>query len=289
MILSFHPLFEGDLYRICAGRDPDAEDVAAMRQASAVILPQGCRASLYRAATRSCARVFPNYDARFAYPGKIGQSRLFQHIGVDHPVTFSFADTADFFHRYPSGEGPIPPPAVVKLNWGGEAREVFPITQHRDLAHVLDRLRIYETSGQTGFILQKWIPSGARVLRVAVIGHIMSSYWRVMSSKSSPLASLSAGGLIDRTADNHLIAAAENATAAFCCKTGINLAGFDLLFSTDPSVADPGTPLFLEINYFFGRRGLRGSNAYYHRLLDAIEFWLQNGTVAPRSFGGESP
>ena len=85
MILSFHPIYLGDQNRLCAGRDPDAADVAAIRQAAAVILPQACRRSLYEAARQHCPRVFPNYAARFAYPGKAGQVRLFQETGVPHP------------------------------------------------------------------------------------------------------------------------------------------------------------------------------------------------------------
>lgn len=278
MILSFHPLYDGDEYRLCAGRDPDAADLDAMRRATAVILPQGCRKSLYRAATRLCDRVFPNYEARFAYPGKIGQIRLFQEIGVPHPPSFCFSDTNTFRQCCPAGKRPLPPPAVVKLDWGGEGRGVFPVTREEDLTGVLEQLQAYESTGQNGFIVQQWIPAGGRSLRVVVTGRELVSYWRVMASEKAPLANLAGGGTIDQRSDSHLMAAAEQATVAFCRKTGINLAGFDFLFCTDPDVADPRTPFFLEINYFFGRRGLRGSVAYYQRLLRAIDHWLENGT-----------
>jgi ribosomal protein S6--L-glutamate ligase len=280
MILSFHPLYQGDVNRLCAGRDPDAQDRAAMRQAAAVILPQGCRASLYQAATRACGRVFPNYEARFAYPGKLGQIRLFQETGVPHPPSFCFADTAAFLQNDPAGNRPVSPPAVVKLNWGGEGRGVFPITQAGNLREIITLLQSYETTGQSGFIIQEWIPAGARALRVVVTGRELFSYWRVMASENAPLANLACGGAIDHGSDGHLMAAAEKATTAFCRKTGINLAGFDFLFCTDPAVADPQTPLFLEINYFFGRRGLWGSEAYYQRLQRAIDHWLEKA-VSP--------
>lgn len=276
MNLSFNPIFVGDQNRLCAGRDPDAEDLAAMQHASAVILPQGCRASLYQAATRYCARVFPDYRVRFTHPGKRGQSRLFQQAQVPHPPSFRYADTAAFFRRHPAGTAPVAPPAVVKLDWGGEGDGVFPVMHDRDLAVVLRRLQEYETTGQRGFIVQQWIPAGTRSLRVVVIGHQIFSYWRVMPSDTTAVASLAKGGAIDRESDQHLITAAKSATIAFCLKTGINLAGFDFLFSRDPSVADPQTPLFLEINYFFGRRGLGGSEAYYRQLRQAIDHWLQN-------------
>ncbi len=73
MILSFHPCFEADKNIICAGRDPGADEMAAIKAADAVILPQGCRKSLYEMATENCPLVFPDYSARFKYPGKINQ------------------------------------------------------------------------------------------------------------------------------------------------------------------------------------------------------------------------
>ena len=82
MILSFHPLFEADQNRLCAGRDPGKEELEAIRRADAVILPQGCRESLYFMARKACPHIFPNYDARFAYPEKIGQVQLFQENRV---------------------------------------------------------------------------------------------------------------------------------------------------------------------------------------------------------------
>jgi len=288
MILSFHPLYEGDENRLCAGRDPDAADLDAMRQATAVILPQGCRESLYRAATGLCGRVFPNYDARFAYPGKIGQIRLFQKAGVPHPPSFCFCDTHVFEQRYPAGEGPLSPPAVVKLDWGGEGRGVFPVTREAELDAVLEQLQAYETTGQKGFIVQQWIPTGGRSLRVVVTGRELVSYWRVMASENALLANLACGGTIDPRSDSHLRAAAETAAVAFCRQTGINLAGFDFLFCTAPDVADPQSPLFLEINYYFGRRGLRGSEAYYRRLLRAIDDWLENESRSKSRQGAAS-
>ena len=287
MILSFHPIFEGDHNRLCAGRDPNADDLAAIARAAVVILPQGCRASLYRAAKHYGARVFPNYDARFRYPGKIGQSRLFEKTGVPHPRTVRYKDTAAFFSRHPEGGSPIRLPAVVKLDWGGESAGVFPVAREQELASIIHRLRACETIDRSGFIIQQWIPAGARSLRVVVMGHQMVSYWRKVPPGKMDLASLTHGGTIDRSSDRHLIAAAESAAADFCAQTDINLAGFDFLFSTDAAVADPGTPLFLEINYFFGRRGLGGSDAYYRRLVKAIDHWMRNGDADPPSSKGK--
>ncbi len=287
MILSFHPLFEGDHYRLCAGRDPDETDLAAIRRATAVILPQGCRASLYQAARQNCARIFPNYDARFAYPGKIGQCRLFQKLNVPHPPSDCYANTAAFHWKHRNREKSAITPIMVKMDWGGEGDGVFPVSNAGEFHAVLKRLQQFERTGQTGFIVQQRIPTGPRSLRVVVIGHQILSYWRVASAPDNHVVSLAKGGNIDDVSDRHLIQAAEIATQTFCRQTGINLAGFDFLFCTDPVIADPDTPLYLEINYYFGRRGIGGSEGYYQYLQKAIEHWLADGQLPTNAFPGD--
>jgi ribosomal protein S6--L-glutamate ligase len=74
--------------------------------------------------------------------------------------------------------------------------------------------------------------------------------------------------IIYAEADPVLQEVAVSETNAFCKKTNINLAGFDFLFSDDKE------PFFLEINYFFGRRGLGGSEKYYQMLIEVITNWL---------------
>ena len=81
---------------------------------------------------------------------------------------------------------------------------------------------------------------------------------------------------MDMDADPDLQTAAIAATQAFCQKTGINLAGFDFLFSEADLSSFRIVPLFLEINYFFGRKGLGGSEKYYQRLQKGIDEWLAN-------------
>ena len=61
-------------------------------------------------------------------------------------------------------------------------------------------------------------------------------------------------------------------------KTGINLAAVDFIFSF--SEKDP-EPLFLEINYYFGRRGIGGSERYYQLLYEAVRGWLAEAGLDP--------
>ncbi len=127
MIVSYHPLFEADKNIICAGRKPNGEDLAAIRAAKAVILGQGCYRSLYEMARANCSNVFPNYDAKFKYPGKIGQIKLFREINAPHPSTEIYSDLAWFHKKYrpKPGHWPTRYPLVFKYDWGGEGETVY--------------------------------------------------------------------------------------------------------------------------------------------------------------------
>ncbi len=131
----------------------------------------------------------------------------------------------------------------------------------------------FEKTGQKGFLLQEYIPSDNRSLRVALIGGKLISYWRVQKDTDNFRAGLSQGAVADFESDPKLIKAAEKNVKEFCKKTGINLAGFDFLFSSENNYNEP---LFLEINYFFGRKGLGGSEKFYAILNREIRKWLKS-------------
>lgn len=273
MILSFHPLFEADYNILCAGREPVPDDLAAIRKADAVILPQGCSQSLYELCRTHCAHVFPNYDARFSHPGKIGQIKLFRETATDHPLTETFPNLAAFWSvwKNPPLRPPFCFPTVCKFDWGGEGQTVFLIRSLDQLQRFLQRAQRFESSGLKGFLLQEYVPGAARSLRIVIIGSRAISYWRVVKENGEFHANLSKGAVIDREADPALQREGIDAVWRLCRRTGINLAGFDLIFGFQDT---PARPLLLEINYFFGRRGLGGSEGYYHILRQEIDIWL---------------
>lgn len=271
MILSFHPLFEGDRFINCAGRVPGPAEQAAIEAADAVVLPQGCRADLYWMARRHCPRVFPNYEARFRFAGKIGQARLFRQTGTRHPQTFCFTDLQQY-RRHESrilSEDGLEFPLVFKFDWGGEGETVFRLETAFELNRMLQKAADYEHCGQKGFLLQRMIAAQQRSLRVTAIGRRRLSYWRVGSPAEGFHSAVSRGARIDCESDRDLQRAGEDAVGTFCRRTGIDLAGFDLLFELGDR-----RPYFLEVNWYFGRRGLGGSEAYYGMLLEEIEDWL---------------
>ncbi len=270
MILSFHPIIEADRNIIVAGRQPDENDLDAIRQADAVILSQGCSENLYRMARRNCDHVFPNLDVRFDYPGKSGQIDLFSKLGIAHPRTRSYPSLAAF-HQHPV---PVEFPAVVKLDWGGQGETVFKVTGSRELDAALQRAAAFELSGQRGFLVQEYIPCGQRALRVVVIGTRILSYWRLQRGAGQFGTSVAHGAAIDHGADPDFQAAARTIVQDFCKQTGLQLAGIDFIFDEHDRDAGAIEPLMLEINYYFGRTGLGGSDAYYQMLADEVDKWL---------------
>jgi ribosomal protein S6--L-glutamate ligase len=267
MILSFHPCFIADKNILCAGREPGAAELSEIKNANAVILPQGCGEELYRMARDNCDNVFPDYDVRFKYPGKTGQILLFHETGVPYPETATYGKVSAF------KKPPFFYPFVFKFNWGGEGETVYLIRNRPEFKDILKKAVEFEKTGQKGFLLQEYIPTDNRSLRVSVIGKKLISYWRVQKNPDIFYSGLSHGAIADFDSDKELIKAAEDRVRIFCGKTGINLAGFDLLFSTEKHNEEP---YFLEINYFFGRKGLGGSEKFYKILNDEIRKWIRS-------------
>lgn len=272
MILSFHPCIVADENILCAGRDPDHTDLALIKRAKAVILPQGCRKTLYDMAVSHCSHVFPDYDVKFDFPNKIGQIDLFKKLHISHPETEIFPSVEAFYDKGGSAFN-LDFPSVFKFDWGGEGDNVFFVDTKDALHNALKRAKRYEGSGQTGFLIQKFIPSNNRSLRVAVIGQKRISYWRAQTDPTQFIASVSKGAVIDKEADPDLQQIGIEKTDQLCEKTGINLAGVDLIFSDSTGMQEP---YFLEINYFFGRSGLGGSERFYELLDQAVSDWLKD-------------
>ena len=82
MILSFHPCFDTDVQIILGDRRLDSNIRESIRKATAIILPQACTQDLYAVCARSNASLFPSYQTRIKYPGKTGQSLLFEGLDL---------------------------------------------------------------------------------------------------------------------------------------------------------------------------------------------------------------
>ena len=270
-VVSLHPVIEGDAFFWERGVWNN-KLFKAVKSAAAVILPQTVNRELYTLCTKMCPHVFPNYDLRFQWEGKIGDTLAFWTYGVKHPRTVIFpkVETLVGDHPHMGLEAPeLPPyPFVLKGAYGGEGKQIWLIRGPEDLDTKLQVLRRHELQGKNGFVIQEYLPFLERDLRVAVIGSRVLSYWRKGEGFRHNVAQ---GGIIDPAADPELQEIGRQKVKQFCRLSGINLAAFDLVFP-------PGEkePVFLEINYTFGRTGLGGSENFYTLLRDAVEQWLRD-------------
>ena len=199
--------------------------------------------------------------------------QLFQKNGTAHPHAEIYPSLEDFRQQY--GDDPkdiaFELPCVFKFDWGGEGETVYLINSFDELKQVLQKAADFERSGQKGFLLQEYVPIEGKTLRVVIIGQTIISYWRIQENTDGFKSSVSSGARIDASLQPQRQNVAKVFVKNLCNKTGINLAGFDVIFAP---VKEYIKPLMLEINYFFGRKGLGGSDAFYEILKKEINAWL---------------
>ncbi len=247
-----------------------------MTAADGIILPQGCSKELYSLARTYCRHVFPDYEARFAYPGKTGQSRLFAEYEAPSPRQVVLENIA----QYDDASTIFSYPFVVKGAWGGEGNNVLLISSRQELMASRDRVDGWLKKG--GCVVQQYVPADGKSLRVVVIGDRFFPYWRI-NRNGEFYSNLARGGAVvsgDKSWPELQDRALEK-LRSFCRATGINLAGFDFLFSLE--TVDP-QPLFLEINYCFRTKGLGGPDVFLKLLEDGVRRWVE-GLCLPSSSG----
>ena len=272
MILSFHPCFDADIQIILGSRSLNKEDNQLISSADAIILPQAAPENLYQASLKSGAYIFPDYAMRLKYPGKIGQNQMFAFYNLPKPRLFVWKNVQSFKNRFPElKESPFPYPFFIKDNLSHEGNGVFYVSDRPSLLQALEKMIIQEESHFDGFITQESISSYGNVLRVVIIGEKIISYWKRPEFDGQTITTISRGAIIDRKWMPELKEKGELYSVILSKKTGINLAAIDFVFPLEDK--DP-EPLFLEINYYFGRRGLGGSIEYYKLLYGAIQAWV---------------
>ena len=137
-----------------------------------------------------------------------------------------------------------------------------------------------EGSGLSGFVSQEWIETEGNVLRVVIMGRSLRSYWKRAEGSGEKVATISRGAKIDEDWRPDLQKKGKTQVQRLSAATGINLAAIDFVFSffhVDPQ------PLFLEINYSFGRQGLGGSQNFYLLLFEVLQEWLAEKGFDPDS------
>lgn len=281
MILSFHPCFDADVQMILGGRALDSSHLTLIRKAEAIILPQALQEGFYKACLVSGALLFPDYEMRFRYPGKIGQSLMFRDFGFPHPKTFCWKTTEDFKKKCPSTEKvPHKKPFVIKDDRTHEAEGVYLVNDEHSLLEALLNLELRKQSGPSGFITQDYIPSNGNILRAVIIGKRIITYWKRPSRPGQVITTISHGAVVDHRWRPELQAKGEEQARSLSTKTKINLAAIDFVFDLSDKKPEP---LFLEINYYFGRRGLGGTERYYRLFYEAVQNWMKNADLNSKS------
>ncbi|VBB42376.1 RimK-like ATP-grasp domain protein [uncultured Desulfatiglans sp.] len=278
MILSFHPCLGGDAQIILGSRPLGAPEKELIGKASAILLPQGCPRGLFEACAASGVPVFPDYSLRFRYPGKCGQAELFARYNCPHPRTSLWSSTEDFKHARDCGHQPHAFPFLIKQDGHHEAEGIFLIRNERELSDTLQHVGQCEESGSSGFVSQELIDAEGNVLRVVLIGETKVSYWKRPAVPNQIITTIARGAVVDHSWNQNLQRKAVAAVSGFARSAPLDLAAIDIVFNL--SEVDP-EPLFLEINYFFGRRGLGGGERFYRILHREVRNWVEKIGLDP--------
>ncbi len=225
-----------------------------------VILPVYLSPVRYRAITHHAKDWFPNLEPRFLYKGKCSQIELFRQSGVRHPESILFHSPSAMVEAVQWGRLSWEYPFVMKGDSGGGGVSVFPVHDHKDLQRGCAKLKRNEPA-----LVQRWIQHGGRDLRVVVYGDRAFSYFRV--GDGSFYNNVCRGGRLDHRSHEAMQQRGRLAVLKLCGKASIHVAGFDLMFP------DEGPPVFVEINFHFGRKGLGGTGQHRRHMGEAIQRW----------------
>ena len=238
----------------------DPETIALLSKAAGVLLPPHISPWRYLSITSHARNWFPRLDAQFNYRGKTKQALLFQRMGVRHPETLVFETPLQLRDYLNVHESPWGYPLVLKGDLGGGGDMVFPVYEAEEIAVHLLKLPKNEP-----LLIQKWVRHGGRDLRVVVYGDHAVSYFRV--GGGSFYNNVCRGGKLDHEGWPELQQKGVAAALAFSRRTEIDIAGYDLMFPDD------GEPVFIEVNFHFGRKGLGGFKGHQAHLLRGIQGW----------------
>jgi len=274
MIVSFHPRVKGDVnLRLTLKGILSDKETELIASARAIVVTQSIKAHQYEFCRSYCAKLFPDYTCRFGFEGKYGNIQLFRKFNAPHPDTACYKSVQDFKLCHFKNEEPIMPfPFVLKGDRGGGGWAVFLIKNGYDLTERLELLANEHLHPTKRFIAQTYVPHGGRDLRAVVIGRTIKAYWRCQYKPGEFRNNVGRGAVINYDLDPELKEKGIRCVKAFCSKTGINLAAFDVLF--DRSQPEP-EPLLSEINFLFGRKGLGGSLSFYDLLNQAVHQWTK--------------
>ncbi|WP_051564440.1 ATP-grasp domain-containing protein [Desulfovermiculus halophilus] len=233
-----------------------------LHNAAGVLMPKYFSPIRYRQIQDLAPNHFPRLGPRYLYRGKASQIRLFRQLELPHPRTRIYDTPAQALHACRRNGLPFTP-CVLKGDKGGGGSAVFPVSSLADLDPCLCSL-----PSQEPVLLQEWVDNEGMDLRVVIIGEMTESYFRMGHGQF--YNNVAKGGRIDHHIRPDKQDLGRRMGRHLCTKAGIDVAGLDLMFP--PS----GPPLFIEINFLFGRKGIGGRTGYDRLFHQAVQSWMQS-------------
>ena len=240
----------------------DPRVVGLVKDAAGVFLPTYVTPSRYDSIVRHSRSWFPRFQAKFRYCGKIRQVRLFRKLGVPHPPSLLFRNPEHLRSFFPKRGSPWGYPFVLKGDTGGGGSRVFPVRHPQEL-----EVRLAGLPPDEPVLIQQWVDHGGKDLRVVVYGDAAVSYFRI--GGGTFYNNLCRGGREDHASCPELQEMGRFAALDLCARAEIDLAGLDLMFPPR------SRPVFVEINFHFGRKGLGGTPGHRRHLSEAVRRWRE--------------
>lgn len=278
LIVSFHPMIAADRTIVLESRRAlNRSDVLAVSRAEAVLMPLAPRPDVYALVAGLGKPMFPNPAVYLSLDGKIGNQRLFNALGLPHPQAITFACVDDALKAWQDNSGELlslGTPLVAKGAGGGMGDNVFLVNTTDELARVARRIDTRCQNGPDGLLLQQFIDCGGTDLRVVILGDDHRAYWR-HGADGQWRSNLSQNGTADFDSRPGEMAAGVALARRLADAAGLDMAGVDVLMP-------PGErPLLLEINFFFGRSALGGTDAFLQMHMAAVHRWLAGRGIDP--------
>lgn len=239
----------------------DARSKDLLRKAAGVLMPKYFSPIRYRQVAELAPNHFPRLGPRYLYRGKASQIRLFRAQGLPHPQTVIYDHPLQLLQDCSRSGLPFVP-CVLKGDRGGGGSAVFPIHSWSDLEQKIQLLPENEP-----VLLQEWVHNQGMDLRVVIVGELTESYFRI--GNGGFYNNVAQGGRIDHDIfpDKQILGRKMSRTLVQAA--GIDVAGLDIMFSAH------SPPLFIEINFLFGRKGIGGRLGYDRLFWQAVQTWMQ--------------
>ena len=222
MILSFHPCITADHQIILGHRQPDSRDERYIARAELIILPQTCSEKLYNMCAEPNVSLFPDYRARFDYPGKIGQSLLFKKEGLPQPYTLQW-NSINHFTQAINKVNPHKYPFLLKEDRRHEAEGIHLINSADDIEISLNKILKKDYPGESQFISQEYIHADGNALRVVILGDSYIPYWKRPGFSGQKISTVGNGATVDKEWRPELQEKGIGMARKLSWKTGINL------------------------------------------------------------------